>query len=109
MREPGDSSMRLMGTEVLIVVIQAGLKKVNVKGGVFLIDAGAGRMTESVSHRQGQLGGQGDVEAASRLGGEVEGMGYGRAVNTLGDEPGAPFDIGQDRGKDEAAELHHGG
>ena len=93
---------------VLIIVIQAGLKKVDVKRGVFLIDAGVGGMTEPVSHRQGHLGGQSDVEAGSRLGGEVEGMGYGRAVNTFGDDPGAPFDIGPSPRKDEAGKFHHG-
>ena len=100
-----NSALRIL---VLIIVIQAGLKKVDVKGGVFLINAGVGRMTEPVSHRQGHLGGQGDVEAGSRLGGEVEGMGQGGAVNTLGNNPGATFDISQNGGKEEAARSAHG-
>ena len=58
---------------VLKIVIQAGLTKINVKGLVFLIDAGVGRMTEPVRHGQGQLGGQGDVNAPSKLGSEVTG------------------------------------
>ena len=47
---PGDASPRLMGIVVLIIIIQAGLKKVDVKGGVFLIDAGVGGMAEPVSN-----------------------------------------------------------
>jgi len=41
---------RALQTLVLIIVIQAGLNKVDVKGGVFLIDAGIRGMTEPVSH-----------------------------------------------------------
>jgi hypothetical protein len=34
-----------------IVVSQAGLEKVDVKGGIFLVDAGVGRVPEPVGHR----------------------------------------------------------
>ncbi len=87
----------------LIIVIQAGLEEIDVKGWIFLIKTGVGGVPEAIGHLEGQLGGEGEVEAAAKLGSEVEGVGEGRAVDALGDQTGAPFNVRQNAGKKQGA------
>lgn len=107
--EPGDSSPRFLKRLVSIIVIHATLKKINIKGGIRFGDAGIGRMPEPIGHGQGRLGSQGKVEAGAHLGGEVEDVGQGRAVNAFGDDPRATLDKGQDRREEETTDFQQGG
>src|SRR5208337_4109390 len=93
----------------LIIIIHTGLEEVDIKSLVLPVDAGVGGMAEAVGHLEGQLGGEGNVNPASHLRGEVKGVGDGRAIDAFADHAGAPYSVDYDPGEEEETRLQHGG